>query len=108
VLALHEDNAANGCYLWKSPSIPVDVASQILNVASKIDDRNEIEGYKNNNGIIDDVGRSDEPPSETVWLNHRGFRNTLVLEANSSNRDVKDRIRDLRSMALRSIDILID
>jgi predicted deacylase len=108
VLDLHEDMNANGCYLWKSPQIGEKEIKEILDVASKIDDRKIIEGYKSNDGIINDTGRSDEPPSETVWLNSKGFRNTLVLETNSSNRDMKDRIRDLRSMALKAIDILVE
>ena len=69
VLCLHEDTDSNGCYLWKSPSITEEQARQIINTVSEVDDRKIIEGSKNNNGIVDDTGRSDEPPSETVWLN---------------------------------------
>jgi hypothetical protein len=108
VLCLHEDTDANGCYLWKSPSISEEITKQILGVASKIDDRIDIEGYKNNNGVVNDEGRSDEPPSETVWLNKNGFENTLVLESNSSDRTLKDRMKDLINMSLKSVDILID
>jgi len=107
VLCFHEDYDANGCYVWKSPDVNDSIAKKILNVSSVIDNRKNVEGYESRNGIIDDVGKSDEGASESVWLYDQGIKNTFVLESNSTGRNVKDRAKDLVNMAITAVNIFL-